>query len=297
MKAIIIAEHSLCNLSPLTDRTPHPLLPLAGKPMLMHALEILHRSSIWDVEVVSPALHRELEAAIDTGPLIGMSVQFSPEMPEFRQLSQHCLVVGLSDMVDTDWGGVLDELGDLKVHALIPIKMTVCAVPVALLLPSYSRESIPTDWSDIHHVDAIHLPIGPRRVISTGSFSAYHEANFQLLRGEFKHIKAAGREYAPGHRSAPKARVSFNSVKSEYGYFGSYCRVDKSARLSGDVIIGDRVAVGRGARVRDSIIFDNTYIGSNTDCTDSIVNGNLLIRVDTGVCLELNDPVLFGAIA
>ncbi len=72
MKAIIIAEGSHSSLWPLTERTPHPLLPLAGKPILMHALEILHRSSIWDVEVVSPSLSLKLASAIDTGHLIGM---------------------------------------------------------------------------------------------------------------------------------------------------------------------------------------------------------------------------------
>jgi NDP-sugar pyrophosphorylase family protein len=297
MKAIIIAEYSQCNLSPLTDRTPHPLLPLAGKSILMHALEILHRSSILDVEVIAPSLAAKLEDTIDTGHLIGMKVHFTAEIPEPRRISEHCLVVGLSELVDTDWDDVLNDLGDLKVHALIPIRLTVCAVTVALLLPPYSHVSISGDWSDNHHTDAIHYPIGPRRVVSTDSFAAYREANFRLLRGEFKYMKASGREYTSGHRSAPKARVRANSIQSDHGYFGSYCRVDKTARLSGDVILGDHVVVGKGARIRDSVIFDSTYIGSNTDCTDAIINGNLLIRVDTGVCLELDDPMLFGAIA
>ena len=297
MKAIIIAEGSHRNLWPLTERTPHPLVPLAGKSILLHALEVLHRSSIWDVEVVSPSLSQQLASATDTGHLIGMTVRFTAELPKLRHSSQHCLIIGLNDLVDADWSEVLDDFGELKLHAPMPIKMTVCATPVALLLPPYTDESISCDWHDIHRTDAISYPIGPRRVISTDSFAAYYEANFKLLRGEFKHLRAAGRECASGHRAAPKARVSANSIQSEHGYFGSNCRVDKSARLRGDVIIGDRAVVDKGAQVRDSIIFDNTYIGSNTDCTNAIVNGNTLFRVDTGVCLKINDPLLFGAIA
>ena len=57
------------------------------------------------------------------------------------------------------------------------------------------------------------------------------------------------------------------------------------------------MVVGKGANVRDSIIFDRTYVGSHTDCSDAIIDGNLLIKVDTGVTLLLDDPVLFGAIA
>lgn len=85
--------------------------------------------------------------------------------------------------------------------------------------------------------------------------------------------------------------------KSDFAFFGSSCRVDKTAALGGHVIIGERAVVGKGARIRDSIILDQTYIGANTDFSRAIVDRNLLIKVDTGVCLEIADPVLFGAVA
>jgi hypothetical protein len=297
MKAIIIAENSQCRLSPLTDRTPHALLPVAGKTILMHALETLHRSAIFDVTVVSPTYCAKLATEIDTGPLIGMDVRFTPMIPEGEKMPDHVLMIGLKDIVDADWDDVLHGLGDLKVHALMPIRMTVCAEPVALVLSPGYRERIPSDWGDVHLIDAIHLPIGPKRVMSTATLRDYHQSNFHLLRGEFEYLKPAGREYASGHRTSPKARVNAKSIQSDHGYFGAHCRVDKTARLHGDVIIGDRVVVGKGANVRDSIIFDRTYVGSHTDCSDAIIDGNLLIKVDTGVTLLLDDPVLFGAIA
>jgi len=316
MRAIIIAEHSQCYLSPLTERTPHPLLPLAGKPILMHALEVLHHSSIREVDVVSPNLHVQLESQLNVGPLTGMVVRFVPAVPDLQHSSQHSLIVGLSDIADTNWDDALEDLGDLHLHAMIPIRMTVHGVPVAVLIPpcfgqdavSWSRpgsryrygdfdDQISCDWSEIHRTEAIQLPINPEHLISTSSFENYYQANFDLLCGEFSYMKPTGREYLSGHRSAPKARVNDSSIQSQHGYFGSYCRIDKSARLHGDVIIGDRAVVDKGARISDSIIFDKTYIGSNIDCRKAIVDGNLLIKIDTGVCLEVDDPVLFGAIA
>ena len=47
----------------------------------------------------------------------------------------------------------------------------------------------------------------------------------------------------------------------------------------------------------DSIILDSTYIGANTDCSDAIVSGGLMIKVDSGLYIELDDPMLFGAIS
>lgn len=316
MRAIIIAEHSQCHLSPLTGRTPHPLLPLAGKPILMHALEVLHHSSIREIDVVSPNFCKQLESGIDVGPLMGMVVRFVPAVPDLQQSSQHSLIVGLSDIVDTNWDDALEELGDLHLHAMIPIRMTVYGVAVAMLVPphfgqaevSWSRpgsryrygdfdDQISCDWNEIHRTEAIQLPISPDHLISTSTFESYYQANFDLLCGEFTYLKPSGREYQSGHRRAPKARVNDSSIQSQHGYFGAHCRIDKSARLHGDVIIGDYAVVDRGARISDSIIFDNTYIGSNIDCRKAIVNGNLMIKMDTGVCLEIDDPVLFGAIA
>lgn len=297
MKAIIIAENSQCQLSPLTDRIPHALLPVSGKSILMLTLEMLHRGSIRNVAVVSPSFCAELESATNTGPLIGMEVKFVPELPDLRQLSEHSLIVGLKNIVDADWNDILDVIGDITIHALMPIRMTVSAEPVALVLPPFFPEKVSDDWKDIHHTEAILLPIGPKRVLSTGTLADYYQSNFQLLRGEFKYLRPAGREYSSGHRASPKARVHSKSIHSDHGYFGSHCRVDKSARLSGDVIIGDRVVVGKGAHVRDSIIFDSTYVGANIDCSDAIIDRNLLIRMDTGVCLKLDDPVLLGTTA
>jgi hypothetical protein len=112
MRAIILAESSQCDLSPLTDHVPHPLLPLAGKSILLHALEALHRSSIRNVEIVAPTLHGKLEEAIDTRPILGMKVEFRPRMLDLRHSEEHCLIIGLSDLVDIDWNDIFDQLSE-----------------------------------------------------------------------------------------------------------------------------------------------------------------------------------------
>ncbi|MFC1775967.1 hypothetical protein ACFL3I_01335 [Pseudomonadota bacterium] len=297
MRAIILAESSQCDLKPLTDHIPHPLLPLAGKSILLHALEALHRSSIRNVEVVAPTLHGRLEAAIDTRPILGMNVEFRPQMLDLRHSKEHCLIIGLSDLVDIDWNDIFDLLGELEYHALVPIRMMALGSPVALLIPPNFDGKVSCDWFDIHLTEAIQFPVTAERLVRTSSISDYYEANFRLLQGKYKYLTPAGREFASGHRASPKARVHKKSIQSKHGYFGSNSKVDKSAQLCGSVILGDNVIVDSGARVSDSIIFDRTYIGANTNCSDAIISGNLMIKVATGVCIELDDPVLFGAIA
>jgi mannose-1-phosphate guanylyltransferase/phosphomannomutase len=297
MRAIILAESSQCDLSPLTKHIPHPLLPLAGKSILLHALETLHRSSIRDVEVVAPTLQSDLEATTDTGPLLGMQVRFESQMLGLRDSKEHCLIIGLRDLADVDWNDVIEQLGELEYHALQPIRITAMGISVALLIPPNFDGKVSCDWSDIHHTEAIQFPVTAERMIKTGSVSEYYEANFLLLQGKYKYLTPAGREFSLGHRASPKASVHKKSIQSQYGYFGSNSKVDKSAQLLGSVIVGDNVIVDKNARVSNSIIFDSTYIGANTNCTDVIISGNLMIKVATGVCIEIDDPILFGAIA
>jgi len=297
MRAIILAESSQCDLSPLTDRIPHPILPLAGKPLLLHALEALHRSSIKNVEVVAPTLHSKLEDAIDTGPLLGMQVRFGVDMLDLRHSKEHCLIIGLRNLADTDWKGVFDQLGELEYHALVPIRMVAMGKPVALLIPPKFDGEVSCDWFDIYHTEAVQLPITAERLVSTNTVSKYYDANFRMLQGKYKFMTPAGREFAAGHHASPRARVSGNSIRSTHGYFGSNSKVDKSASLTGNIILGNNVIVDKGAHVSDSIIFDSTYIGANTDCSRAIVSGGLMIKVDTGLALELDDPVIFGPIS
>ena len=297
MRAIILAESSRCDLSPLTNHIPHPLLPMAGKPILMHALEFLHRNSIMDVEVVAPTLHDQLAAAIDTGPLLGMQVRFEPQMFDLRHSPEHCLIIGVRDLADIDWNGVFDQLGELEYHALVPIRMMALGVPVALLIPANFDGKVSCDWFDIYHTEAIQFPISAKRVMSTSSVAKYYKANLRMVQGGYEYLTPAGREFTTGHRASPKARVGQKSILSSHGYFGANSKVDKSATLCGSVVLGDNVVIDKGARVTDSIILDSTYIGTNTDCRDAIVSGGLMIKIDTGLCIELDDPVLFGAIA
>lgn len=71
MHAIILTDNEISNLGPLNDISVPALLPVAGKPIVLHLLEQLHRSGIMSVSVVSRTAHDEIDKAIDTRPLLG----------------------------------------------------------------------------------------------------------------------------------------------------------------------------------------------------------------------------------
>ena len=79
MKAMLLAAGLGTRLKPLTDRTPKPLLPLAGRPMIHYPLAFLRRSGVTEV-VINTHLHPEkFSAALGDGSALGLKITFTHE--------------------------------------------------------------------------------------------------------------------------------------------------------------------------------------------------------------------------
>lgn len=79
MKAMVLAAGLGVRLRPLTDTTPKPLLPIAGRPILAWNLLLLKRHGITDVIVNLHHLGGQIVQAIGDGSRLGMRVAYSHE--------------------------------------------------------------------------------------------------------------------------------------------------------------------------------------------------------------------------
>ena len=68
-------------MRPLTDRTPKPLLPVAGKPLIVWHLERLARAGFRDIVINHAHLGDHIEALLDDGSAWGVSIRYSEEPP------------------------------------------------------------------------------------------------------------------------------------------------------------------------------------------------------------------------
>jgi MurNAc alpha-1-phosphate uridylyltransferase len=66
-------------MRPLTDRTPKPLLPVAGKPLLAWHLERLAAAGFIDVVINCAWLGEQIETYVGDGAQFGLRVQISRE--------------------------------------------------------------------------------------------------------------------------------------------------------------------------------------------------------------------------
>jgi MurNAc alpha-1-phosphate uridylyltransferase len=79
MKAMVLAAGRGERMRPLTDLTPKPLLPVAGKPLIVWHLERLARAGWREVVINHAHLGGQIEAALGDGARWSLSIRYSPE--------------------------------------------------------------------------------------------------------------------------------------------------------------------------------------------------------------------------
>jgi len=79
MKAMILAAGPGTRLRPLTDSLPKPLLPIAGRPLIVWNLLLLRRHGITEVIINLHHLGHLIEQALRDGSQFGMRIAYSKE--------------------------------------------------------------------------------------------------------------------------------------------------------------------------------------------------------------------------
>ncbi len=79
MKAMILAAGRGERMRPLTDRLPKPLLPVAGKPLIVHHIERLAASGIRQLVINHAHLGEMIEAELGDGSAWSVKISYSAE--------------------------------------------------------------------------------------------------------------------------------------------------------------------------------------------------------------------------
>ena len=79
MKAMILAAGLGKRMRPLTDHCPKPLLPVAGKPLIVHHLTRLHEAGIHEVVINVSYRAEQIIDALGNGDAFGLRIHWSRE--------------------------------------------------------------------------------------------------------------------------------------------------------------------------------------------------------------------------
>ena len=82
MKAMILAAGRGERMRPITDRIPKPLVPVAGKPLIVYHLESLARAGVRDIVINLAYRGAQIREALADGSRYGVRISYSDEGPE-----------------------------------------------------------------------------------------------------------------------------------------------------------------------------------------------------------------------
>lgn len=292
MKALLLADRELPELAPLTERTAPALLPVLGKPLVVHAVESLVGAGVTDI-VISVSPHARLvEHELGDGTRFGANFEFlltrgdgdfrrlAPRAP---QLGEHYLVIDAMVLRSAFLPRFLEACAR---HPERSLRATCDGTPCGVWRMAASDTE---HFLDVEVADAVARPIAGLR--------AFHTANMEALAGRFDGLLMRGTERAPGLRACGHARVRPQELHEGAAFVGRGSAVKPGAELHGPVVLGDHVVVDERAVLRDTVVLQDTYVGPLVELEHAIVWKTHLIRVDTGAVALVTDPALLADLA
>ena len=126
--------------------------------------------------------------------------------------------------------------------------------------------------------NAIDLPF---HWIDIGRLSDYWEANQRLMRGQLNDARMPGTEVQAGVWCGLNVQVDWEEVRIEGPvYIGAGSHIKAGAQILGPTWIGHGCVIEGGARIRKSILFEYSKLGSRADVSEAMVFGRNCIDKD-----------------
>ncbi len=306
MKAILFANRPGAALAPLSGRTCVALLPVAGKPLLVHAIDDLALTGVRAVTVVASPHAEAVEEALCSGARWGMQCEHVVSLPdETAEMVTARLRPRFGDDFLVVRGDVLRSpcIATFVERAATVPGATVAATIGNALAGLWLVRAVATaplglqddpEATERWRVEGPAVALDGAVLSLIESLAAYHRANIDAAGGRFPGLILPARSLLPGVFVGRQSRVPRDTIKGQPVFVGSRCEVKRGAELMGDVVLSDDVVVDRRATLRAAVVLPHTYVGELVDVTNAVVWTNDLIHVDTGAVARVTDAFLLA---
>ncbi|GHH78972.1 glucose-1-phosphate thymidylyltransferase [Streptomyces sulfonofaciens] len=311
MKALVLAGGAGTRLRPLSHSTPKQLVPVAGRPVLFHALDELRAIGVREAGVIISEGRpgEQIRAAAGDGSRFGLDITYLPQDAP-RGLA-HCVIIAREFLADDDFvmylgdnifaGGLGEPLAAFRSGApAAQLVVTKVADPSAYGIAELDAEGRVTALQE--------KPAVPRSDLAvTGAYfftPRIHEAVRGILpsaRGELEITDAIQWLVTRGH---PVRADRFSGYWADTGTLADVltCNkvllddlagavrgvVDRASELTGQVVveqgaevigsvIDGPVIIGAGSVIEDSRVGPFTSIGSGCRLRGAGVENSILL--------------------
>lgn len=303
MKILIMANQAPADLDLLTRGQCVAMLPVAGKPLLEHTLEAVTRLEeptvkLDEITIVASRGVAELRHYVGNGKKWGLGINIVSSRPNADATSLKLT----RDFLKSD-EVMLIECDRLRSFSLSEFLNEARVVEAKIPDTSFSAVVDsqngglhllkPSDiLSDSQLLNATAVVMQHGVIYPVTNAEEFHRVNIAGASGEIKNLVTRGRERSLGLTTGFMTNIHPRCLKLGKLLAGNHCRAHSSSSFSGTVILNNGVVVDRNTSIENSVVLDKTFIGENLQIKNSILAGDMLIRVDTGAILQITDDFL-----
>ncbi|MFT7463010.1 MAG: mannose-1-phosphate guanylyltransferase/phosphomannomutase [Pseudohongiellaceae bacterium] len=294
MRALLFANQPGKELAPFTDDSCVTLLPVLGKPIIVHALESLAGVEIEEVLVVISSHAERVEAELGDGTRWGLRLNYitTPNDLPWPDVVSRLgrFLDGQSDFLAVRGDVVRSENSMVEFLSIAGSRPESNIEGVAFKGGAAGLRLVRGAWDD----EYTPVLLESTSVVQVVDHASLLSANCRAAAGEIGSKWIGGHAIAEGVRIGSHSEIARDTLRSPPFYADEGVKVRAGAVLEGPVVLGQNVIVDEGAVIHNALVMPNTYVGREVELRNAIAWRKQLIRVDLGTSTRIDDPFLLG---
>lgn len=327
MKAVILSTFDLRNLDPVYEWTNEFLIPIVNKPIVEHQIELLKNYEILDVILILRDRPFETEKYFEKGERWGVNISYSLEK-EYKGITSSLFRLGnrlddtfifLSANIVTnfnvsDFVQAHEKSGSDLTYFTSSFENDLVEVNsddeiedfYPFLMSRKALEAVSKNRSLKSLKEIIHFLIENNFKVSSWrkdedfthieTIDDYWNVNKDILNGKYEGIIISpGYEERESFWLGARTKIEQGVKIDKPVVIGRNCILESSSVIDDHSIIGDNVIVDKFAKIKNSIILSDSYIGPHTSVENSIVYKNNLFNINSKVNIFVGEQFILGS--
>jgi mannose-1-phosphate guanylyltransferase/phosphomannomutase len=319
MKAVIMAGGFGTRLRPLTCDIPKPMAPMVNRPMMYHIVRLLNRLGVREVLSLLYYQPEAITSYFGDGSAFGINMHYVQAEADFGTagsvrnayefLDERFIIISGDVLTDIDLAGAIRFHEEKRSKATIVLTRVPDPLAFGVVMtaedgkitrflekPQWGEVFSDTINTGIYILEPEVLDLIPYKKdfdFSKDLFPRMLQEDLGLwgyiAEGYWRDIGNLN-EYQAAHLDvlAGRARVELPGKRGENVYVGTGAVIGPDVKFEGEVVVGDRVTIERGACIANTVIGDGSVIGAGALIRNTVIWKNTTI----GDGSQLNDDVI-----
>ena len=276
----------------------HPLdLRILNKPLLEYYIDFCVLNKITQIRIVKSGAPTNIEGYFGNGEKWGVQISYSLANKEdslSRVLLKNAGFCKDDDLLVIHGYGFIDyDRRDISLAGLDSLKSTrIGSEECSLIVLERTAKPWTIDLSALSYRKVSGLSI-----ITLKSVKDYFSLSLEILKNSTEKF------FLPGFSNEPDEFVGMNVIFNPHTVtlhkplmIGDNVQMLKNAAIGPDSVLGNNVIIDSASTIKNSIIYDQSYVGADLEIENKIVYHNRLINPDTGTFMEIEDKFFISNI-